>query len=547
MNKRSIIISKAGYVGILVFALILIGGLLWSDSHTFKLSHKSGFYDESFELRIGIPNGTRVFYTLDGSEPSVDSMEYIGPILIEDATSNPNVYANITDVVPEYDENSDQLLHYVVPKEKIDKCTVVRAICVDKNGITVDQMQASYFVGFDKKSGYDNMWICSLITDPDNLFDAKTGIMVCGESMEKTEDDRYINTNFSQSGPEWEREAFIQFFDAEQKNVLSQMCGIRIHGNVSRNMVSKSFSLYSREEYDGHDKFLYNFWGDGYYPDKLMLMSGGQDGITLVRDKLVSDLTKDLAYSSYHYVPCVMFIDGEYWGIHYITEKFNPAYFNHYFGTEKEDLFVLKDFMSNPEWALTEGAFDMEVDQRKWNDFAICISGREEMGLTQEIFEKTFDYDSFLDYFATEIYIARNGDWPPLNMSYWSSKAYGSTPNDGKWRFLLYDVYYDSMSQPEHDTVTYARELLDMFNYELNNEKFSSDFNEKLQYLGDAVFSEERIENYLNEYYEMMKEPIAKHYKRFYGETCDESDFASQLEGIKQFFIRRKEFFRNEE
>ena len=545
MKKRLDFFSTVGYVGIIVVAMIAMCYFWWTDRQTFCFSRESGFYEEPFELQIGVPHGNKVFYTLDGSDPTIDSMEYTSPIYIDDASKNPNVFANNIDVVTWYDEIK-RANHYLIPKENIDKCTIVRAICVDEDETVVDEIQASFFVGFNNKSGYDGMWICSIVTDPENLFNSRTGIMVHGDSMQKTEDDRYINTNFSQSGIEWEREAFIQFFDTNRKNVLNQMCGIRIHGNTTRGMASKSYSLYSRVEYDGNDKFLYDFWGDGYYADKIMLLSGGQDSISLIRDKLVSDLTRGLAFSAYHYVPCVLFIDGEYWGIRFITEKYDAEYFNHYFGTDKNDLFVLKDFMSNPEWSLREGVLDMEADQRKWNDFAICVSGREEMGLTQEIFEKTFDYNSFLDYFATEIYIARNDDWPPLNMSYWSSRGYGSAPNDGKWRFLLYDIYYDSMTQPEHDTISYARDQFALFDYEMNNENFVSDFYAKLDEIGEVLFNEDRVGKYLDDYYELMREPMVKHYHRFYGELHDENDFYYSLEGIKQYFIERRNYLKEE-
>ena len=541
--RKFISFSKAGYFGIVVsVTLIFIGCLWWSSNRSFSLSHESGFYNQPFELRIRKPIGARVFYTMDGSNPTVDSTEYVGPILIDDASNNPNFYANIKEVVPEYDNEDEFLEKYEIPSKPIDKCNVVRAICVDEKGEIIGKSNASYFVGYDTKDGYDGMWICSIVSDPHNFFDPITGIMVCGETMEKDENGQYRNANYSQMGLEWERKAFVQFFNPERKNVLNQECGVRIHGNVSRKNISKSFSLYSREEYDGNDKFLCDFWGEGYYPDKMMLLSGGQDEVSLVRDKMVSDLTRDFAYSSYHYVPCILFIDGEYWGIHFLTEKFDAEYFNHYFGTNKEDILVLKDFMSSPEWALSEGAFDIESDKKKWDDFAVCISGQEEMGLSQKLFENTFDFDSFLDYFATELYIARNGDWPPLNMSYWSSRGYGAKPNDGKWRFLLYDVYYDSMTSPEHDTIGYAREVFEPLNYELNNEKFYNELTTRFKEMGDTVFSEKSIGTYLDEYSELMRAPVIKHYQRFYGNKRSVDDFDAAIANIKDFFIKRKNF-----
>lgn len=532
---------------LIIFSVLILCVIWMLDRYTFGYSKSSGFYESPFEVRIGKPIGTRVYYTLDGTTPTVDSAEYVSPILIGDASDNPNCYSVIEDIVPEYGKKVEGIPLYVVPKDNIDKCNVIRAICVNKNGEIIEEKQASYFVGFDEKCGYDGMWICSVITDPDNLFDSKTGIMVCGDSISKNAKGHYENANYDGRGLEWEREAFVQFYNPNRQNVLSQKCGIRIHGKGSRRFASKSFSLYSREEYDGNDKFRYDFWGDGYLPDKMMLFSAGEDIETLVRNKLVSDLTRDSSYSSYHYVPCVLFIDGEYWGIQFISEKFDKEYFNHYYDTDKEDLLVIKELIGSPEYSLVEGLFDLETDSDKWNNFAIVNSGREEMGINQELIEKTFDYGSFLDYFATEIYIARCSDWPKRNMAYWSTRTNGTGQNDGKWRYLLYDVYRESMSDSRHDTIGEAREKYPLLDYELNNEKFRNDLRARLVELSENEFSDESIGNYLDEYSELIREPIIKHYQRFYGNQYDGERFDEAIEGLKEFFKARKDFIREYE
>ena len=537
--------KKTLHVILVLISLLFVGTLWLSDSFTFRFSKNSGFYESSFRLHIGKPLGTKVYYTLDGTDPTVNSLEYKDSIQIDDASENPNVYANITEIVPNYGIPVDGLNTYVVPTEKIDKCTVVRAICVDRDGRVLEEKQASYFIGFDKKSGYDDLWVCSITTDPGNLFDETTGIMVCGNNMELSEDGSYTNTNYSQRGIEWEREAYVQFYNPEHQNVLSQKCGIRIHGKGSRRLASKSFSLYSREEYDGNDKFRYDFWGDGYLPDKMMLFSAGEDIETLARNKMVSDLTGDFAYASFQYVPCALFIDGEYWGIQFIAEKFDKEYFNRHYDTAKEDLLVIKELIGSPEYSLSEGTFNLEEDLDKWNNFAVVISGREEMGINQETVERTFDYQSLLDYFATEIYIARCADWPIRNVAYWSTRTYGSGYNDGKWRFLLYDVYHDSMSDANHDTVTFAREKFPLLDYELNNEKFRTDLKARFGELSETVFSDESVGGYLDEYSELMKEPILKHYKRFYGDQYNGESFDAAIEELKEFFKKRKDYISN--
>lgn len=85
------------------------------------LSAESGFYEESFELSISHALGTEVYYTRDGSIPTVESMHYEESILIDDASDNPNVYAARDDIYP----------GVYIPEETVDKAVVVRAIAVD--------------------------------------------------------------------------------------------------------------------------------------------------------------------------------------------------------------------------------------------------------------------------------------------------------------------------------------------------------------------------------------------------------------------------------
>ena len=63
-----------------------------------SFSHQSGFYSEDFVLEISAFNADKIYYTLDGSAPSEKSLCYTGPIVISDATDNPNNYSARTDV-----------------------------------------------------------------------------------------------------------------------------------------------------------------------------------------------------------------------------------------------------------------------------------------------------------------------------------------------------------------------------------------------------------------------------------------------------------------
>ncbi len=101
-------------------------------------SRESGFYDEEFDLEIRSASGT-VYYTMDGTDPTTDSILYTGPIHIIDASVNENVYSLRTDISTGFyldllDEFSFRAPGYTMPSYPVDKCTIIRAVVYYGNG-----------------------------------------------------------------------------------------------------------------------------------------------------------------------------------------------------------------------------------------------------------------------------------------------------------------------------------------------------------------------------------------------------------------------------
>lgn len=107
-------------------------------------------------------------------------------------------------------------------------------------------------------------------------------------------------------------------------------CGLCIHGDASRGMYPKSFNLYAREQYGGNGLFGADLFDTSYFAEAVILDSGGNDRFSKMRDVLVSWLAKDRAFSTMRFKPYAMFLNGEYWGVYWITEKYDPAYLAHY-------------------------------------------------------------------------------------------------------------------------------------------------------------------------------------------------------------------------
>ena len=144
----------------------------------------------------------------------------------------------------------------------VDKCTVIRAIAIDKWGRKSDEVSATYFVGFDKKTGYDNVEYVSLYSNPKNFFDYKDGIYVTGKTFEifinKTRDkiaagadmeESDINrawwfwpANYRNKGSDWEKDAVVEIDD----NISVLAGGVFencLHGSTSRSRKETAFFI----------------------------------------------------------------------------------------------------------------------------------------------------------------------------------------------------------------------------------------------------------------------------------------------------------------
>ena len=387
-----------------------------------------GYYDEPFYLSIYAPTD-EIYYTLDGTDPDRDAIKYADPIYIDDASSDPNVYCEIKDVSPFYDDDLKELFYsyrlnddieypvpdYKVPEQSIDKCTVIKAAWYDKTGNRSDVLTGSYFIGKEEYTGNDLLTV-SLFADPASFFDQRTGIYVMGDrakeyfediSEEDDEDERkelledLWEANYTGRGREWERQATLQVFE-NGKLGLSRQVGVRIQGGYSREYCPKSLNLYAREELDGNK--LISLDALDMTVDKMTLYNGGEDIYSKLKDPLMAELCSQLDFATMSFIPCELYLNGEYWGFYYLTEKYDKKYIETKYNVDAKNVVMIKN--NEPE----EG---FEEDLKGYLKDMDFISGAD---MTVESnYQKAcrlMDMDSFIDYMAAEIYIARWVDWP---------------------------------------------------------------------------------------------------------------------------------------
>ncbi len=434
------------------------GARLYAAVEQPTFSVPSGFYDKAFELSIEAPEGCSVYYTLDSSVPTAESTPYTAPITVEDATPNPNVYClnqemGLFDDKPLFEgqqpmENGYYSTHRI-PTENVDKCTVVRAVAVDADGNESDPVTASYFVGFADRAAYQNLGVLSLVSDPDGLF-GDWGIMVAGKTYKKQLADGTITTrkywgnlrtvcNFFLKGSAWERSVHIDCFDEDKELSFSQEAGLRCHGNASRRRVPKSLGLYAREGYDGNELFQQPLFDSSTLTDKVYLVNGA----AIRRYSLISRMD-DRAMDTQDYRLVQVFLDGEYWGFYALQEPYNSdAYITDHYGLSNDSTILLKTD-SVKLVNVTGSQSEIEEEYQPLVDFAAGHDLSKEKNW--EKLNRMMDVQSFIDYYASNIYICnRDINWHQNLFLLKTRKVRSGNPYaDGRWHWILFDMDYSS-------------------------------------------------------------------------------------------------------
>ena len=533
-------------------------------------SKSSGFYEDDFYLEISAFNADKIYYTLDGSVPDENSNVYTQPILISNATFNENTNSMrtdtstsfYTDLVEKYTPPVARY-NYAPPDFLIDKCTVIRDIAVSHTGAISEIAYSTFFVGISPDT-YSNCNIISIITDPYNLFDKDSGIYVTGSVFENylQQGIEYspANTwdaNYKMKGKLWEKEATIQIFDNSGSLLLSKNCGVRTQGNSSLGLLPKSLKFFSRIEYDGENQFNIPLFENGYNPHAFILFGGGGQALVQFSDYFMAAMIHDdLNIATMHYKPYVMFLDGEYWGFYWLTEKYDEEYFSYYYNVDANDVIIIKDGL------ISEGT---EEDKALYDDMFSFISSNDMSN--PENYKRAcslIDMESLIDYYAAMIYIARIMDWPNGNFALWRTRSTSATTeySDGKWRWMMLDCNSPCMlgdisfmsdiaefaestlgvtSLTEHDTLTYVIEADPFFASLWNSTSFQNSFKARLLYIADECFSVEKNDAFIDDFQEIMTPILSKDWDRFFGSNNNmDYIFSNLMDCFREFFRGRK-------
>ncbi|MBN2534790.1 MAG: CotH kinase family protein [Spirochaetales bacterium] len=340
-----------------------------------------GFFNSPVFVELIHSDNTSIHYTLDGSLPDRNSPVYTEPVFI-------------------------------------DETTVIRCIAYKEGEKSWKAQTNTYFIG-EKTT----LPVVSLAADPFSLFDPVSGMYMAGPGA--GEDIPYFGANF------WvEREipVYIEFFEPDDRTEgFSHDAGLQIFGNWSRSNPKKSLAVFFRNEY-GPGEIEYALFPD--YPgarkfDSFILRNnGGNYQGAMIEDALQCSLVADRGVDYQKYRPCVVFINGRYWGIHNIREKLNAGYLYTNYGLDKTEVDLIK------------GWGEVQAGSRQDYDTMMGYIRNNNLGEEKHYRRicEQIDIDNYMNYYLSEIYFG-NTDWPANNNKWWRSASL-----DNKWRWIIYDT-----------------------------------------------------------------------------------------------------------
>ena len=478
-----------------------------------QFSKQSGIYENEFDLTITSPEGYYVYYTVDSSLPTENSTLFETPIHIYDKSNEPNILSARTDICG---SNTPY-----IPTSPVNKCMVVRAICYDDKGNYSPVVSSSYWIGQSDfiQSGIS---IMSVSTDFENLFDNEKGIYCRGKIWEDwaaSEDYNpsmgYWNQpgNYHQKGFDWERPVNITYLNEKHNVKCEQLAGIRIKGSSTRGNPKKSFNLNSRFLYDGKSKFDYKF--NDKKCEGITLRSGGNNAYFMVTDPINSMLAKNynLNMETQDTTPTYLFLNGEYWGLYFITDKFDSKFI--------EEKYDIEDAIIWKAGEIEEG---FKTDISYIQDAKATINSHMVTEEGFEMFCNKFSVSSMVDSIVFHSYIDHyDYDMFWSNTSAWRSREIDPTIDkaDGLLRFMLYDTDF---SWGTHFDYTHYPRLFEIFKssstlkYLLETPQLLNLIKTRAVEVANMLSSDE-CRNLVVNYFEKVEPLIQQNNLRHYGTT----------------------------
>ncbi|MBR5060157.1 MAG: CotH kinase family protein [Clostridia bacterium] len=517
-----------------------------------SFSLPAGFYTGTQSLTLSAAAGYKIYYTTDGTDPGTSRTRklYSAPISLTDTTRKG--YGETTQYVSSQSRDSK----YTPNVSTLIGGHVVKAYAENGSSKTA-VFTSSYFVSSAMKDYGTTVMSVSLPKEV--LAERTTGF--------------YLNYYPSTNDPNPRGMAVMEVFDPNGIRKGYSNVELSVSGHGSSGWGMKSLKIYykkSNNEAGGMDDRLYYDIFDGYATNikgqsitefsRLLIRNSGNDCcMTYIRDALMQRLSRTLKLETQSYAPALVFINGEFWGVYNVRERYSGDYVESHYGVDKDNVAVIESDYSqvhtdqNADFVVTSG---LDNDADDFNNLVAYIKGNDlTVSKHYKYVTDRLDVDSFIDMYVARLYFSAR-DWPENNIKVWRNRA-GSTDRtkrDTKWYFSLLDMDF-GLDYPGIDTGADSNWFMwinttncvvgNIMNKLIQNEGFKKQFLSRFYQVVKEVYVPERMEAELDNILAGRKNIFQLQVDRWSKEGASWSNYNSGVSAIRTFLRNRNNYVIN--
>ncbi len=341
------------------------------------MGYPAGFYPSAINVSISSPGiGVSIYYTMDGSTPTQSSTLYSVPV-------------------------------------SITSTTVLRAKAFSTNPLVPASFIRSntYFIGITHTTAVVSIFSDSIMT--------------------------------LMQGTQFYPETSIQYFDKNKQLKAEADGNSNKHGNDSWAYAERGIDFICDDElgynYALNTKFFVNKSRKSFA--RIIIKSAANDNYPCepksahIRDSYVHTLSQrgNLHLDGRTWSPCVLYVNGQYWGVYDIREKVDDNDFNGYYYNQgnKDSLQYLMT------WGATWSKYGGPQAQTDWNTLKTYITTNNmAVAANYNHVDSLLNVKSLIDYFLLNSW-AVTSDWLNWNTGWWHGLSAGG--QEHKWRYTLWD------------------------------------------------------------------------------------------------------------
>ena len=462
-----------------------------------------GFYDNQIELSISTEDtGVFIYYTTNGDWPTDGDALYI------EIDTDGSVL-----------QGGDPII--------INETSVVRAIVYDKlnNNLPSFVETNTYFI---------------------NSSHTVNVISIAGDQV-----DNLLNGN--QIKPI----GSFEMFDVNGDLIDEATGEFNEHGNDSWAYAQRGFDYITRDQhgynYAIRDEIFREKNRDEF--QRLIVKAAANDNYPFtggapahIRDSYIQSLSQvgDLRLDERTHESCILYVNGEYWGVYDFREKVDDLDFTeHYYDQGYGNVDFLKT------WGGTWTDIGDNTTQQEWNNLRDFIVDNDMTDADNYQYVKSvYNTGSLIDYFILNSYVVCM-DWLNWNTAWWRGK--NPDGDKKKWRYALWDmdatfghyVNYTGIPDtgsgadpcdPEQLGDPGGQGHVPILNSLFENEEFTADYINRYADLSNSTFSCDFMIYHLDSLIAIIEPEMPQQIERWGGNMQQWQDNVQEL---KDFILER--------